>query len=164
MQSQNQSRAVLFVDGPNVSFVYGNLLGRKPGRTERPRWDRILDNLDLRYQVVFDANYVVNGSLAVGDRDFAFHRYLRQTGFRVAAPKGRPEGGDGDPVDDFIRKGIDCATLKAGGSAIHVVVMSHDHGYAPHLQRLLARGGRWKRESNREPVRAANRGPPVVKE
>jgi hypothetical protein len=141
MLTQGQSSAMLFIDGPNVSRVLGEVLNRKPNRLEWPRWNRLLDNLGGYYKVVFEAHYVANGN-HVGDRDWPFYRQLRMYNYNFHAPKGYPIGGDGDPVDDFLRKEIDRAALSAKGQATRVVVASHDHGYAPHLQRVLDQGGK----------------------
>lgn len=139
MLPQEKSCALLLVDAPNVCGVYGHVLGRKPTPADWPRWNRLLDNVDNLYGTV-DAHYVIDGN-RVQDRLWPFLRQLKQFGYDIDAPKGYPSGGDGDPVDDLIRSRIDLASPKSESGYDRVIVVAHDRGYAPHLQRFFDRGG-----------------------
>lgn len=131
------SYARLFVDGPNMDMVLGsNILGRRPWPEERPRWNRVADFARGKLQVakptfVLNGNQFANGSTGL----LAFRLALRDhMGYDVSCPCG-----DGtDPVDQYILQQL--KTIARSEEPCSVAVMTHDHGYAPDLRKIMALG------------------------
>lgn len=133
----------LFVDCPNVTSILGLwVLCHKPGRSEWPRWDRILGNARLRFGVARQT-IVLNGDRF--DHHVAgFYRAMRSLGYDVEAPRATEwcEAGRGDPVDHYIQAQLKkCPDLVAAGELTGVMLVAHDHGYADWLRAILDRGG-----------------------
>ena len=137
--------SLVLVDGPNIDCVLGKcVLARQPGRTERPRWDRILQTCAAWFGAGREL-FVLNPLRFAEqtDRVAPFYRFLVMTGWEVppAASFGVYAKG-ADPVDEFIKDTIhDSLPDVLSGRVSNVVVVSHDHGYAPVLREVLAAGG-----------------------
>lgn len=125
----------LFVDGPNIDAVLGkNVLERKPGACERPRWDRVNEVVGAAKSC-----FVLNGAKFTPDVT-PFYRALKLMGYEaaVAGTKGSLPGTGVDPVDEFIKDRLSAIT---GEEDVAVAIATHDHGYAPALKAILEAGG-----------------------
>ncbi len=135
-----------FIDGPNIDCVLGKcVLGRQPSSIERPRWDRVLQTCRAWFgasRVRFVLNPVHFAEQT--DQVSPFYRFLVTTGYEV--PPANSFGAyppNADPVDEFIKHGILASLAEStSGSAVGIVLFTHDHGYAPVLTTVLEAGGR----------------------
>lgn len=138
--TDHPAQSICLIDGPNVTGVLTTgVLERPPKRYELPRWNRFRDVVQAWYGVQRPC-YVFNGD-QFGDSKFAFRGFLRSAGFETRAP--RNDGVcDADPVDPYIIARIEAAVPRfKEGTLSHMVLCSHDHGYAPALDLVLEVGG-----------------------
>ena len=133
--------SLVLVDGPNIDGVLGQcVLARKPGRAERPRWDRFLQTCVVWFGVGREI-FVLNPQRFAEQPDQVspFYRFLMMTGWEV--PTVRSFGAcavGADPVDEFIKDTIHDSLPDIRSKRISsVVLFSHDHGYAPVLREVL---------------------------
>jgi uncharacterized protein len=123
-----------FVDGPNIDMVLGDILGRQPRAEDRPRWDRVLKfcRTSLRCNV---CEFVFNGNKFDGSSCFALYRALHGMGWSAKCPRDATT----DPVDGYICHRVHFYEQFRDG--VHIVLLSHDHGYAPYLRNIMKCGG-----------------------
>ena len=135
-------RSIAYVDGPNMLGVQRGIQGgRRPRENERPRWDRVKPVLRHQYRVE-EAWYFLNGDNFDFPQVWALRRALRNQGWLVATPRSDDGFDDVDPVDGAIKAAINAAVPRVrDGLVKRIVVLSHDHGYAPALRQVLEAGG-----------------------
>lgn len=120
----------VFVDGPNIDMTLSDILGRKPEGKDRPCWKATFDFCRRTLGRVH-AEFVFNGRHFDNSNVFALYRALRYIGWNPKAPRDDTD----DPVDTYIRSAL--KQFARTHSSAHVVLFSHDHGYAPYLAAVL---------------------------
>jgi uncharacterized protein len=121
---------LVLVDGPNADMTLAEIVGRKPRPQERPCWNHVYHYSRQQLQCGC-AEFVLNGN-RFGDKVAPLFRALRFIGWRVAYPRDSSQ----DPVDAYIQ----CRLVSVRGTRRHVVLLSHDGGYAPYLLDLIVTG------------------------
>jgi uncharacterized protein len=144
MNAKSPPAAQCFIDGPNIDAVLGLcILRRQPRPEERPRWERVHGAVTKWYGVDQPV-FVLNGNRFDSSGIFAFRRTLRSLGYQVECPRSA----QGDPVDDLILDRLHDALSR--DIVPDVVLLAHDHGYAPLLECQGARKlGRFRARENR---------------
>ncbi|MEW4490953.1 hypothetical protein AB1L42_22925 [Thalassoglobus sp. JC818] len=134
---------IALIDGPNIDGVLGQILQRQPISEDRPQWDVVRECLQRILGIQVPPMFVIDGTHS-NERAYKFYRFLRSAQFRLE--RRYPDlllGHNSDPVDDFILGELDrVCDLAREGSRPRVVVVSHDHVYAPILQTILKFDGK----------------------
>lgn len=127
-------RTVVLVDGENIDATLGNsLFGRRPHPDERPRWERVTEHAEARWQQPALGLFFLNASH--GTVPTPFVQALLAMGFRPVPLSGRE---DEKVVDIGIQRTLDALVEREDD----VLLVSHDGDFAPHLERLLGGGRR----------------------
>jgi uncharacterized protein len=124
----------LIVDGENVDATLGvSVLGRRPNPEERPRWERVREFAERRWDQPAKSLFFLNAS--GGSMPMAFVQALLAMDYRPI-----PLAGDASQkvVDIGIQKMLE-AVLDDGGD---VLLASHDGDFLPQVEALLAAGRR----------------------
>lgn len=126
----------LLVDGENIDTTLGqSILGGRPSPDERPRWERLLDHLEDR----FDADVTALFFLAVhGDSlPMPFIQALTAIGYRPIPLSGPA---DTKVVDVAITRTLQAIADREDRPG--VVLASHDGDFLPEVGRLVRTGHR----------------------
>jgi uncharacterized protein len=136
-------RSHSFVDSHNIDGVLAQVIGRRPKPEERPRWNRVKEYLTRHLGVTDKPCFVVDRGRFT-DGFFPLYRALKGMGFDVpVVDKIGDHVGNDDPVDEFILDQLQVILqLVRDGEKHPIVLLSHDHIYAPSLQGILNAGGR----------------------
>ena len=120
----------LLVDGENMDWILGDILGHAPGADDRIRWDPVLHFAEKlwggsRVKPMFFMNLRAGASAP-----WPFIRAVKQIGYRPVLLTG----GEGQKVVDIgIQKTLDAITKRAG----NVLLMSHDQDFCASLQKMV---------------------------
>lgn len=122
-------RSVLLVDGENIDWALSDLLGRKPGPEQRPRWDRLVEFAREKFEGPCRPLFFVNTTGGIAQPFIAALRHLGYTPVMLVNDLG-PEV---KVVDYAIEK-----TLQAlqGHPGLAVLLASHDKDFYPALKEL----------------------------
>lgn len=137
-EDRPELRATVFVDGPNIDMTLGQVLQRRPRPDERPRWDKIRDDLRRLLQAE-DCRFYFNGD-HFSRQQMPLYRFLRTAGWNPRTPRSEDEE-VGDPVDSAIQAEI--SQLIANPEFLstgHIVLVSHDGDFAPVLRDARSAG------------------------
>ena len=116
----------VLVDGENVDWAIGEMLGRKPQPEERPRWDRVKTFAESEFGGPLRSLFF----LAAPDGEFSmpFTQALLAMDFRPV-----PLRGEGKVVDIAISRTLEALAKRPGD----IMLLSHDGDFAPELSTLL---------------------------
>ncbi len=124
----------LILDGENIDATLGtNVLGRKPGPDERPRWDRVSAFSAEVWDQPTKALFFLNASS--GSMPMSFIQALVAMDYRPIPLAGSPQQ---KVVDIGIKRTL-TAILENKGD---VILASHDGDFVPEVQALLEDGRR----------------------
>ncbi|EWS81683.1 NYN domain-containing protein [Brachybacterium phenoliresistens] len=115
----------LLVDGENIDATLGgSVLGRRPHPEERPRWNKLLTQMEQSWQQPVTGLFF----LAVGaDLPVSFVQALLAIGYRPI-----PLQGEGKVVDIAIQRTAEALRDRAAD----VALVSHDGDFVPQMQAL----------------------------
>ena len=127
-------RTVVLVDGENIDATLGaSLFGRRPQPEERPRWERVTEFAEQRWQQPVLGLFFLN--VSGGNLPTPFVQALLALRYRPVPLAGRD---DEKVVDIGIQRTLD----ELAGRDDDVLLVSHDGDFAPHLARLRGDGRR----------------------
>lgn len=133
----------VFVDGPNIDGVLGQILRCCPKSHQRPRWNRVKDYLG-RILPFSGKPCFVTDKRYFTDKVSPLYRALHSMGYDVRTVD--KVGGyidNDDPVDEFILDQLHAILDRVrDGAELNVAVVSHDHIYASVLKEISEAGGR----------------------
>lgn len=125
----------LLVDGENIDATLGmSVLGRRPDKEERPRWDRILEFAREQWTEGAHGLFFLNASS--GFMPMSFVQALVAMDYRPIPLAG--EGAE-KVVDIGIQRTLDAIVEQGEGD---VILATHDADFVPQLQALLDAGRR----------------------
>jgi len=120
----------VLVDGENIDWALGNVLGRKPSSDERPRWDRVLDFARRWSKEDMKGLFFLN--VTGGEIPLNFVQALQALGFQPICLTGEGLDRDVKVVDVAILRTLDALA----GRDSPIVVLSHDGDFAAKLSEL----------------------------
>jgi uncharacterized protein len=121
-------RTVVLVDGENIDATLGgSLFGRRPNPEERPRWERVTEFAEARWDQPVLGLFFLNASN--GNLPAQFVQALLAMKYRPVPLSGRD---DEKVVDIGIQRTLD----ELVGREDDVLLVSHDGDFAPYLERL----------------------------
>ena len=119
----------LVLDGENLDATLGNnVLGRRPGSDERPRWERVLTFVERTWDQPVKALFFLNASS--GSLPMPFVQALMAIGLRPVPLSGPPGM---KVVDVGIQRMLDAIAAREDD----VVLGSHDGDFLPQVTALL---------------------------
>jgi putative heme uptake system protein len=122
-------RTVVLVDGENIDATLGSsLFGRRPLPEERPRWERVIEFAEARWQQPALGLFFLNAS--GGTLPTQFVQALLALRFRPVPLAGRD---DEKVVDIGIQRTMEALVDREDD----VLLVSHDGDFAPYLERLV---------------------------
>ncbi|AOZ72277.1 nuclease [Boudabousia tangfeifanii] len=125
----------LLVDGENIDATLGmSVLGRRPEKDERPRWDRILDFAYDTWDRGANGLFFLNASSGFIPMNFV--QALVAMSYRPLPLSGE---GNEKVVDIGIQRTLDAILEQGHGD---VILATHDADFAPQLQALIDDGRR----------------------
>jgi len=119
---------IVLVDGENIDFAIGHLLGRRPEPKDRPRWNAILEHFSADRT---PARGVFFFNCSDSLPPYSFISFLGEVGYEAAALRG-----DGKVVDRGILMTLDALR----GQPCEVVLLSHDGDFFEKVEALLESG------------------------
>jgi uncharacterized protein len=123
----------LLIDGENLDATLGTkILGHRPGRDDRPRWDRAVSFVEQTWGQPVKPLFFLNASFQV---PMPFVQALLALDLRPVLLSGPP---DVKVVDVGIQRTLDAIAERSGD----VVLGSHDGDFLPQVERLLGAGRR----------------------
>ncbi|OKL47390.1 NYN domain-containing protein [Boudabousia marimammalium] len=131
----NSEATYLLVDGENIDATLGmSVLGRRPDKEERPRWDRILEYTFERWDEGATGLFFLNASSGFMPMNFVQALVAMQY-------QPIPLAGEGNEkvVDIGIQRTLEAILDQGFGD---VILASHDADFAPQLQALIDDGRR----------------------
>jgi uncharacterized protein len=124
----------LLLDGENIDATLGvSILGHRPGKDDRPRWDRVLAFVERTWSQDVRALFFVNASS--GEMPMPFIQALLSMGYAVVPLSGPPGV---KVVDVGIQRTLDALVERDGD----VVLASHDADFVDHLRPLVGQDDR----------------------
>ncbi len=124
----------LLLDGENIDATLGGaILGHRPGKDDRPRWDKVLAFVERAWSQPVRPLFFVNASS--GEMPMPFVQALMAMGYTVVPLAGPPGV---KVVDVGIQRTLDALVDRPGD----VVLASHDADFVEHLSPLLDHDGR----------------------
>lgn len=124
----------LLLDGENIDATLGGaILGHRPGRDDRPRWDTVLTFVERTWGQPVNPLFFVNASS--GEMPMPFVQALVAMGYKVIPLAGPPGV---KVVDVGIQRTLDALAERSGD----VVLASHDADFVDHVRPLVADGRR----------------------
>ncbi len=115
----------LLIDGENIDATLGgSILARRPMSEERPRWNRLLEDLEQRWGNPVRGLFFLAVS---GELPTAFVQAILAIGYRPI-----PLQGDGKVVDIAIQRTLDALAEREAD----VALASHDGDFLPQVERL----------------------------
>lgn len=119
----------LLLDGENLDATLGNqLLGRRPEPAERPRWERVLEFVQQRWERPVKALFFINASS--GHLPTGFVQALVSMGFRPVPLSGPASM---KVVDVGIQRMLEAIAERTDD----VVLGSHDGDFYPQIRALV---------------------------
>jgi uncharacterized protein len=119
----------LLLDGENIDATLGvSILGHRPGKDDRPRWDKVLAFVRRTWDQDVKALFFVNASS--GEMPMPFIQALMAMDYTVVPLSGPP----GVKVVDVGVQRTLAALAERDGD---VVLASHDADFAEHVRALL---------------------------
>ncbi len=128
MDPEVGSFTYLLVDGENIDATLGNVLGRRPGRDERPRWERIRTFAEQQWGRPVRGLFFLNASSGLMPGSFV--QALLAMDYRPIPLSG---AFDEKVVDIGIQRTLDALRDRPGD----VLLASHDGDFLPQVQALL---------------------------
>jgi len=129
MPGTPESVTYLIVDGENIDATLGNsVLDRRPAPAERPRWERLREFAQEKWQQPVNGLFFLNAS--GGALPMPFVRALLSMGYRPIPLAGSP---DQKVVDIGIQRTLEAIARREG----NVLLASHDGDFLPHIEQLL---------------------------
>lgn len=122
----------VLVDGENIDWALGDLLDRKPEPAERPRWQRLREFVESRWEQPVRALFFLNATNHV---PMTFVQALTAMDYRPILLSGTS---DEKVVDIGIQRTLRAIAERDGD----VVVASHDADFAVDLESLVGNGRR----------------------
>lgn len=122
----------VLVDGENIDWALGSLLDRKPEPAERPRWPRLREFVESRWEQPVRALFFLNATNHV---PMTFVQALTAMDYRPILLSGTS---DEKVVDIGIQRTLRSIAERDGD----VVVASHDADFAADLEGLVGNGRR----------------------
>jgi uncharacterized protein len=116
----------VLVDGENVDWAIGELLGRKPQPEERPRWERVRTFAEATFGGPLKCLFFL--AAPEGEFSMPFTQALLAMDFRPI-----PLRGEGKVVDVAISRTLDALAGRPGA----ILLLSHDGDFAPALANVL---------------------------
>ena len=115
----------LLIDGENIDATLGNsILGRRPQPEERPRWQRLLEHAEDRWEQDVKALFF----LAANDElPLSFVQALMAMGYTPV-----PLSGPGKVVDIAIQRTAQALVERDAD----VMLVSHDNDFTPQMEAL----------------------------
>jgi len=117
----------LLVDGENIDRTLGQILGEKPKPAHRPRWNRIKDFVEKRYQAECRPLFFLNGNEGLPG---TFVQALVAAQYAPILLKG-----PGKVVDDGINKTLQALADKVRKNCA-VCLVSHDADFSEKMEAL----------------------------
>lgn len=119
----------ILVDGENVDWVLGGIVGHRPNPDERPRWERVKVFAEQWGDGAARALFFLN--VTTGEIPMPFVQALQAVGFVPL-----PLSGDGKVVDIALERTLGALERRPGD----VLVLSHDGDFSDAIARLLGNG------------------------
>ncbi|MBI2709596.1 MAG: NYN domain-containing protein [Actinobacteria bacterium] len=119
-------RTYLLIDGENLDFVLGTILGRKPEPGQRPRWQQLVEFAERRWAQPVRALFFINATRGL---HAPFVQALIAMGYRPVPLAGRE---DEKVVDIGIQRTLEALRDRPGD----VVLGSHDADFVDGLSAL----------------------------
>lgn len=120
----------VLVDGENIDWALGSVLGHKPTSDERPRWDRVLEFARKWSKEDMKGLFFLN--VTGGEIPLGFAQALQTLGFQPICLTGEGLDRDVKVVDVAILRTLDALAERDSP----VVVLSHDGDFAAKLSEL----------------------------
>jgi putative heme uptake system protein len=118
-------RSYLLIDGENLDATLGTqILGRRPMPEERPRWNRVLEHVEQRWQQPVQGLFFL---AVAGEMPMGFVQAVMSIGYRPV-----PLQGEGKVVDIAIQRTLAALAERDDD----VVLASHDGDFLDDLGRL----------------------------
>ncbi|MEM9611276.1 MAG: NYN domain-containing protein, partial [Actinomycetota bacterium] len=118
----------LLVDGENIDWALGGILGHKPEPHQRPRWGRLVEAAEDEWGLPVRALFFMNATRGMPT---SFVQALMAMDFRPVPLSGEA---DEKVVDIAIQRTMEAIVNRDG----HVLLVSHDGDFAEDLSSLAS--------------------------